>query len=325
MRGPRRIPLRISYETEAFPAGTIPNCSSDLLTSWDEILHAAVTVGRPNRHAVLRHGIASLYEAIFRSSLIRMSLEQRGPTGARLYRTMAARTLDPTEKGAVNYFQGMTFCKLFAHKCLRTPWLLHLDLYRPALNAILTGRSRPDLIGNEHGTARWIAFECKGRATQPNAETKRKAKAQAQRLISVDGNPCFLQIGAITYYKNDVLQFYWRDPLPTERNKVDVPFTPSDWRAYYVPVLQMAMNAERRPSMEVGIGTLFAVEGLDIELGIHPIVARYLLREDWAGAKRAAVEATDQISADGYELDGLLVKSGESWRQRFDEGEFGEG
>ena len=106
--------LKIPYETETFPPGTVANGTAELPVTWDDILWAAVTVGRPNRQYVFRHGVASMYEALFRWSLVRMALEQSGPRASRLRRTMAARTLDPSEKGAVNYFLGMTFCKLFA-------------------------------------------------------------------------------------------------------------------------------------------------------------------------------------------------------------------
>jgi len=73
-----------------------------LTTSWDELLWAAMTVGRPNRQFVFQHGASSVYEALFRLSLIRMALEQR-PLG-RLKRTQAARTLDPTERGRLIIF-----------------------------------------------------------------------------------------------------------------------------------------------------------------------------------------------------------------------------
>lgn len=154
--------LRIQCESSMFPSGSIPNGGRQIEVTWDDILWAAVTVGRPNRNYVFRHGDASRYEALFRWSLIRMALEQ---SGHRLRRTNAARTLDPSEKGAVNYFLGMTFCKLFAAKLLNTPWLLHLDVFGPQLNPILTSRSRPDLVGMEHGASRWHAFECKGRTS----------------------------------------------------------------------------------------------------------------------------------------------------------------
>jgi len=123
-------PLRIPYESEDFPHPT-RNGSFELAVTWDDILWAAVMVGRPNRHYVFRHGRASHYEALFRLSLVRMALEQAGPNAYRLRRTSAAKTLDPTEKGAVSYFLGMTLCKLFASKLLNTPWLIHLDAFRP--------------------------------------------------------------------------------------------------------------------------------------------------------------------------------------------------
>ena len=83
------------------------------ISKLGQYLWAALTLGRPNLNFVFRHGQASQYEALFRLSLVRMALEQR-PAGSRLRRTSAFKALDPTEKGAVNYFVGMTFCKLFA-------------------------------------------------------------------------------------------------------------------------------------------------------------------------------------------------------------------
>src|SRR5438105_5261988 len=164
--------LQIAYESEDFVAGSgATNGPSVLNTSWDDLLWAALTVGRPNRQYVFRHGAASLYEALFRWSLIRMALEQRGIRASRLRRTAAARTLDPSEKGAVNYFLGLAVCKLFADRLLDAPWLLHFDVFRPLLNPALIGRSRPDLVGQTIN-GRWVVLECKGYASPPNADIK---------------------------------------------------------------------------------------------------------------------------------------------------------
>ena len=120
--------LQIAYESEDFASDSgVTNGMAWLSFTWDELLWAAVTVGRPNRQYVFRHGLASWHEALFRLSLVRMSLEQAGPGARRLRRTMAARTLDPSEKGAVNYFLGLAVAKLFADRCLNAPWMLHLD------------------------------------------------------------------------------------------------------------------------------------------------------------------------------------------------------
>lgn len=100
----------IEYESDAFPHGTVANGTHQLSVSWDEILWAAITVGRPDIYHVFQHGESSVYEALFRWSLIRMSLEQHG-LGTRLHRTAAFKHIDPTEKGAINYFLGLVTCK----------------------------------------------------------------------------------------------------------------------------------------------------------------------------------------------------------------------
>jgi hypothetical protein len=310
--------LRIPYETEAFPSGTVANGSTDLSVAWDDILWAAVTVGRPSRQYVFRHGSASMHEAVFRWSLVRMSLEQSGPRASRLRRTTAARTLDPSEKGAVNYFLGMTFCKLFAAKLLNTPWLLHLDVFRPALNPVLTGRSRPDLVGREQSSARWHAFECKGRISPPDATAKTKAKAQAQRLVSVSGTPCTLHVGAVTYLRGDALNFFWRDPPPENGRGIDVLLSRDSWMHYYAPVLGVVTRTD--PGiLQRDEPTLVAVEGADVKVGIHPIIARHLANRQWERAQQAANEAELDMSGEGYQPDGIKVVAGESWNKPFAE------
>lgn len=310
--------LKIRYEAEGFPGGTVSNGTNELVVTWDDILWAAVTAGCPNRYYVFRHGVFSGFEAIFRWSLIRMALEQSGSNVVRLRRTNVAKTLDPTEKGAVNYFIGMTFCKLFAAKLLNTPWLLHLDVFRAQLNAALLGRSRPDLVGREHQLAvRWHAFECKGRSIPPDSNTKSEAKMQAQRLVSVNGINCSLHIGAITYFKRDALNFYWRDPSSEERSTIKIPFTGDAWRYYYTPIMEMM-----RLGREAGMSdrpTLIRIDELDVEVGIHRSIAALLLNEQWEEAQQAAIEAATDIREAGYQPDGLLVKAGSSWSEGFTE------
>src|SRR5512135_2066178 len=104
------MPLRIDYDSDGFPPGSpVQNWPNTLDTSWNDVLWSAVTVGRPNRAYVFRGGLPSQYEALFRWSLVRMALEQSSTAATRLRRTEAARTLDPSEKGAVSYFLGLTF------------------------------------------------------------------------------------------------------------------------------------------------------------------------------------------------------------------------
>ena len=45
----------------------------------------------------------------------------------------------------------------------------------------------------------------------PDAEDRRKAKDQALRLVRVDSTDCTMHIGAISYFRQDELEFHWRD------------------------------------------------------------------------------------------------------------------
>ena len=301
--------LQIPYTSQDFPSGTVPGWGN-LRTDWHDLLWAALTVGRPNTAYVFRHGQASWYEALFRLSLIRMALEQRRYRRS-LCRTDAFKSLDPTEKGAVSYFVGMAVCKLFASHLLNTPWVLHLDLFREQLSpVVLRGRSRPDLVG-EDGNGAWHAFECKGRSSVPNAADRRKAKAQAQRLVRVDSTDCSLHVGAIAYFRQDELEFHWRDPDPEEAEKLE-PFEvrlPEDaWRHYYEPALALATDA----------GTATPSEGraaVDIDVEIHRSVHEPLRERSWAAARSLAREIEPRLREEGFQADGVKVMAGESWRR----------
>ena len=312
--------LRIPYESEHFPPGTVQNGRGTLCVTWGDILWAAVTVGRPNRYSVFRHGTASIYEAFFRWSLTRMALEQHTPTDIYLQRTNAAKTLDPTEKGAVSYFLGMTFCKLFADKLLHTPWLVHLDVCRPQLDPILSGRSRPDLVGQENDSGRWHGFECKGRVSPTSSTVKTKAKNQAQRLLSVNQVACSMHIGAITYFRNNILEFYWRDPIPKEKNPIEIDLPSNLWRYYYQPVAEIVRIRDSYIEHgDAGSDLRIPLEGHDLELRIHRLIAKHLISGEWENARRKAMESTDIFKEDGYQLDGLRVCAGDSWYEKYNE------
>ncbi len=300
--------LRIPYTSRDFPSGTVAG-SGRLRTDWDDLLGAALTVGRPSTAYVFAHGDASYHEALFRLSLVRMAVEQR-PFGETLYRTDAFRSLDPTEKGAVSYFLGMTICKLFASEFLHTPWLLHLDVFRAQLDpAMLGGRSRPDLVGQDNAYA-WHAFECKGRSSIPTAEDRQKAKRQAQRLVRVDSTDCSLHVGAISYFRRDELQFHWRDPDtedPETLEPIKVNLPEDAWRHYYAPALALA-TAEPKDARAVA----------DVKIEVHRSILDLLLAGDWAAARRRAGELGPALQERGFRPDGLKVVAGESWRRKRD-------
>lgn len=301
--------VQIDYDSEGFPPSVpVVNRPAVLYTSWNDILWAALTVGRPNIGSVFQHGDASLYEALFRLSLVRLALEQSGSRAWRLRRTDAARALDPSEKGAINYFIGMALCTLFADQLLDAPWMLHVDLLRPALNRMLSGRSRPDLFG-QRTSGEWVVMESKGRISAPDATAKTKAKQQAQRFPPVVG-PIQFRIGGIAYLKNDVLQFYWRDPPPEdEGQRTSIPLDPALWRYHYVLPFAMIQAAERAPILRAA----------DVTVSAHPVVLGFLRQSQWAAAKIWCVGNGSQLTEDGFRKDGLKVTAGRSWAEPFKE------
>jgi len=305
--------LAVTYTSAKFPSSYGVG-SGALSFSWGDLLWAAITIGRPNTAYVFQHGDASIHEALFRLSLVRMALKQI-PFSNRLHRTDAFRALDPSEKGAVSYFLGMAVCKLFARRLLSTPWLLHLDVFRNQYNAYNLGRSRPDLIGQDTNGA-WHAFETKGRSSVPSSEDKTKAKAQAQRLISVDGSACSLHVGSFAFFRQDELEFYWRDPEPEEPERlepIEISVTHHDWADYYAPALALAS--------EPGSDFLSAqAHEIDLKVEIYPKVYALLLEGQWAAARAVATELRQILEAEGFQPDGLRVVAGDTWQRHGAEG-----
>jgi len=312
----------IDYESDGFStSGPVSNGSSTLAVTWHDLLWAAITVGRPGRYFVFRHGTSSLYEALFRLSALRMTVEQSAPTTRRLRRTAAAKSLDPSEKGAINYFLGLTLCKLFVDIMLDAPLLLHLDVFRSRLNPVLlTGRSRPDLIGRPR-SGEWVALESKGRVSPPTCEAKTKAKQQALRILTIQGKPVSYQIGAFAYFKDDVLRFFWRDPKddgtePPNPIRLDVP-EEDVWRAYYKPILQL-LGPEHAAMIERE-NIPIPINEADLKVRVLPQVMTLLRLEKWKDAGEWCLEHPRELSDAEVHGDGVQVVAGESWLQRFQE------
>ncbi|WP_159075363.1 hypothetical protein [Celeribacter baekdonensis] len=297
--------LLIDFESEGFPTSIGPaNGFQVLSTTWREILWAALTVGRPSISFIFQHRLASLFEALYRISQMRMALTQE-TFSQHLYRTNAFRQLDPTEKGAVSYALGMAFCKLFAHKLLNTHWLLHLDVFKDQLNPELrTGKSRPDLVG-QNDAGDWHAFESKGRSSSPNDDAKQKAKQQAQRLVRVDGQDCRLHIGAISFFRSETLEFYWRDPAPIKEEPFEVRLPEDAWKHYYLPALSFSQSE--------GLDEPNGTDEIGISVEIAPHIYELLVQGQWSKAKELADRSRQELIEKGYFPDGIKLVVGESW------------
>lgn len=300
--------LLIDYESHSFPASYTSKRFGTLETDWNELLWAAIMIGRPSTYHVFRHGPASFHEAIFRLGLVRMAVEQ-GSNGY-LRRTDAFASLDPTEKGMVSYFLGMVLCKVFAARLLQTPWLLHLDVFKKSLGAVVLGRSRPDLVGEDISN-KWHAFESKGRSSAPSKLDKQKAKIQAKRLLFVGSAKCTLHVGSFAFFRNDLLEFYWIDPEPDADKPLRLPEPKEEWRFYFEPPFSFASDTDSK--------ALDAERELtDVKVDVHPQIRQLLEREEWLTAKTRAIEMRQVLLTQGYHADGMKVTAGESWAKPFE-------
>jgi hypothetical protein len=129
--------------------------------SWEELCRAAITVGRKSWADVLQFGTYSVLEAIWRSTMLWANLKEEA--NRRIGRSNPFLELDPSEKGAVSYFLGLTVAKLIAERLFGVAWLLHFDVYRQYLDPTLGPfGDKPDLIGVDP-TGHWVVIEAKGR------------------------------------------------------------------------------------------------------------------------------------------------------------------
>lgn len=311
--------VMIPYQSEGFPVNTVKcgNGRGCLVVTLGDILLSAITIGRPNYLHVFKHGESSVYEAIFRWSLIKMALRTTN-TRSFICLTNAAMDLDPTEKGMVNYFLGMTLCKLFSSRFLNTPWVLYHHVFRRLLNLEFIGRSRPDLVGVRAN--KLYVFECKGRTIPPANSLKNDAKQQVRR-VSVNGIAFSLHVVAITYFFEDVINFYWCDPPPPDdtNDHADLHIPGDVWENYYGIVADLITPGEGR-ELTVPIergradGHWYArIEQCDLTVVVHRLVADHLVSRDWGQARSVALN--EDLTEGGFHADGLQVRAGDSWYQ----------
>lgn len=240
----------ITYTADGFPTAFGPSLvdTHTLVVSWAEIIWAAISVGRGGLGHLTQYGVFSVFEVVYRAALMYANLRE-GPSGI-LTRSSAYDGLDPSEKGAISYFVGMTLAKLFSHRLLSVPWLMHLDVYRQELQPILAGKSKPDFVGL-NTTHDWVVVEAKGRTNEYEESVLQSAKIQTQQLSTIQGIQPVLRVGSLTYFSAGILQFAMRDPKgDSGKEKIrDLPLAKDDLlRAYYRPFqawLQEATGVQR--------------------------------------------------------------------------------
>ncbi len=190
---------RIPYSARDFPPSLAKSltASTSIDVSWHEVVWAAISVGKRGIDDMLAHDAHSIDEMSFRMFLIYANLWE---SGDRFRRSPAYDDLDPTEKGSISYFLGMAIAKLFASRLFGAHWMVHLDRLVNYHSVGLTGRSRPDLAGQDVA-GRWLLFEGKGRTGVFSQRAMDQAKEQVQQVRAIDGSRPYLRVGVQTFFE----------------------------------------------------------------------------------------------------------------------------
>ena len=303
----------LEFQAKGFTVSALNvNRPADVV-AWDDVFKAAITVGHRDEAALRQFGMTSWFEALSRLFRIRMALTD-GAWG-QIQLTDLFQKMDPSEKAVVSYYLGLAFCKLYAERHLRTPWLMHHDVYRAYLGSSLIGVVRPDLVGLSVDN-RWAVFEAKGRRRTPSIKAQAQAKTQARSLPSVQGIPVTWAITSWTcIYKNGI-RVLWEDPKPpTEQDpEHSLNLRVEDLlKHYYRPLL--ALQTLTSPDLARAvqpIASLFANMGLRLEIDhkLHPLLLQEAYGEAFRYLHERASTTTGVPNASDYGLDGVRVEVG---------------
>ena len=202
-----------------------------ITTTWPELVHAAITIGRRGWRDVVRHGRHSFLEMHYRAAMLLANLQN---TNGSIVKTDAYKSLDRSEKGAVSYYLGLTVAGLAARRFFNVSWPMHLDVYHHLLHPELSGSLRPDLVGLDRSGA-WCVIEAKGRSNEADRRLLPKAKRQTRMLRRVCGQKPLLRIASVAYFSpRGSLSLRLADPTDHDRHADDWDFTENQFfRDYY--------------------------------------------------------------------------------------------
>jgi hypothetical protein len=311
---------RMAYHATNFPAtyGAALSGSRTLNFTWPELLWAAISVGRAELLHLLRHGPYSAFEIVYRAAILFANLTETAAVD--LERSEAYDGLDPSEKGAVSYFMGLTVAKLFAHWLLDVPWLMHLDVYRRDLQPVVNGGGKPDLVG-KNTAGEWIAIESKGRTHGYDAAALERAKEQVECLASVSGQALALRVALLTHFGDGVLQCAADDPEETRRKsrRINLPLSEEKlFEAYYRPFREWLRETPNARTERVQ-GQEFVVADtpeVDLTIGIPQEIARgELAATTRARPARRDVLREDQGNREYLGADGVFIRTGTLWSE----------
>lgn len=262
----------VHYTAEKFGShwGAHLSGGHNIALSWNELIWAAMTMGKPGVAYLLSHGWHSISDLVVRSHTVYANLYEQS---SHIEKSRLYVGLDPTEKSGVSYFMGMLAAKVLAGRLLDTPWLFHVSMTGGLGGAVaLKGKSAPDLVGLRRQRD-WIVAEAKGRSWRYSASAMRAAKMQTRQVRKVNG--CFPALRvAIQASFNPRLEWVIEDPEEYEEKAIDLTFDVDDALERYYSASRMATDSGQ--GIEIG-GQAYLARELT-EIGVTVALDREVLQ-----------------------------------------------
>lgn len=317
---------KITYKAGKFGKHWGPHLTGThtLDVKWEDIIWAAITVGKPSIAHLFAYGAFSLSDLIVRTHSIYANLSE---SRNRFMRSDLYNNLDPTEKGATSYFLGMVMAKLVSDHLFSTPWLFHLSSFQATTGPIkLSGKSQPDLIGiNTKG--QWLVIEAKGRTGGYSKPALIKAKDQTRQLRKINNQYPSLRVGSLTYFNPD-LKIAVEDPPEFEEDAIDIKANEDTlFRQYYSYIYDVTTNSNNVKNIDGNNISFYHFKELDISIGINNKI-RNLLDSDEVITSTSFKEILDREEDENADRDGrsnnsnkavisypdgLSIQLGDSW------------
>jgi len=319
--------FEVPYTADGLPSSAKPMPPDEVGISLGELAWASVTLGQPGRSSVFSGPDAAM-GLDWRLCMVLCSLVPAAG-GGMLVMSDAFRQSDANEKGAVSYVLGGVSARLFAEHAFGAEALVHYDAYLRSRSITPKG-SRPDFIGLS-AVGETLIVEAKGRSATArpdlmNAAMRRAAKGRAGRHAGA------IAWGHASHWTSTG---QWRAAMrfaPPDASG-EAPSQPVDRdvlrSCYYRPIVDAMRirGAVKDPADLPAAWTSTHFAEMDIEIsmrasrfraygGVDKLATGYWLSNLLGREPGWQMFTRDSPSA-YVGSDGIAVRLGPSWRQRF--------
>lgn len=241
------------------------------------LLRCMVTVGYRKETDVIGYGWRSIgwhLSTCFLTAAV--TAQQNGNLAvSRLF-----RSLDSSEKNTVSFRLGMGLTKFAAEAKLGVGWLIHAERLLNAGGLTLqTGTlERGDLVGRDH-TGTWHVFEAKGRSNPPSSKLLTKAKNQATRIQSINGQPPATKSASIVHLHRAPIRVELIDPDDEATKVATMTIGEHEFfSAYYALLLQLMESADIAPltlgNVKFTVARFHLGPGFTVGIGLADLIRR---------------------------------------------------